>query len=163
MQDLRLNYIRAERLRYAIKVLARITTEKYSEASEELDYIRGDIDAKTLKIEYLEGKLEEKYHMEALFSQLKQDYEELRREKLALLDNAEHNIHRKNNDIKTLIEEKEDLMKENMKLTSQIDRIEMDYSELRDELREKEGFLRVASDEQDNYEHLIQQKQERIE
>lgn len=43
--------------------------------------MKGDLDAKIIKIDFLEGKLEQKYHLEGLFTQLKEDYEELRKDK----------------------------------------------------------------------------------
>lgn len=122
----------------------------------------GDMDAKTLKIEYLEGKIEEKYHMEGLFNQLKGDYEELRKEKLQLLDQSEQTHHRKTNEIKNLIQEKEDLIKENSRFSKMLEQRDIEVGDLQQDSRDREGLLKVASDEQENLERLVSQKQERL-
>lgn len=130
--------------------------------SKELNACQGELDAKTLKIEYLESKIEEKYHMEGLFNQLKDDYDELRKEKLLLIDQTGQIEHRKLAEIKALLQEKEDLIKENQRFSDLLNSKNIEVAELVQDSQEQQNYLRVASEEQQNLERLVQQKQERL-
>jgi phosphoglycerate-specific signal transduction histidine kinase len=55
--------------------------DRWEKTQLEYDTLVAELDARALKIDYLEKKLEEKYHLENLLSQMKDDYEELRRDK----------------------------------------------------------------------------------
>lgn len=137
--------------------------EKFDMLQNDFDNLKGDYDAKLIKIEYLEGKLEQKYHLEGIFTQLKGDYEELRAEKQELYDKTEQTLLKKNNDIKLIFEEKDDVLRENGKLQKIVEENEMKIMELIDSLKQKEKDFGSVSEQQSKMERAIENKQERIE
>lgn len=136
---------------------------KYNEAKNSYESMKGDLDKMNLKVQFLEAKLEKNYHLEGLFTQLKEDYEELRREKQMLFDQSEQRIAKKNEQLKRILEDKDDLMRENLRLKKLSEEKEIEIGELVDDARDKENLLSMASDEQSKLEEVVESKQQRIE
>jgi len=86
-----------------------IFKEKCRRAEEDCEKYKGEADARGLKIEYLENKLEEKYHTENLFSQLKEDYEDLRREKQQVIEQFETKLIQKEEEAKRAAMERDEV------------------------------------------------------
>lgn len=63
--------------------------DKWRRSEEDCEKYRAEADARGLTVEHLNSKLEEKYHIENLFKQLKSDYDELRKEKQSSWEQAE--------------------------------------------------------------------------
>ena len=74
------------------------------------DNMQAELDARIMKIEYLEKKLEEKYHLESLVTQLKEDYEELRKDKHELLTQSEQRILVKSDELKKSMEDRDEVL-----------------------------------------------------
>lgn len=87
-----------------------IYKEKSKRSEEDCEKYKAEADARGLKIEYLENKLEEKYHMENLFSQLKEDYEDLRREKQQVLEQFETRLIQKEEEAKRASIERDEVV-----------------------------------------------------
>jgi hypothetical protein len=65
--------------------------------------------------------------------------------------------------MKRTLEDKDDLMRENLRLKKLAEEKEIEIGELVDDARDKENLLSMASDEQSKLEEVVESKQQRIE
>lgn len=85
------------------KKYSKVTVDhlaKWKRCDEDCEKYKAEADARGLKVEYLENKLEEKYHIENLFGQLKDDYEDLKREKQSSYEHMETRLIQKEEEIR---------------------------------------------------------------
>lgn len=82
---------------------------KWRRSDEDCEKYKAEADARGLKVEYLENKLEEKYHIENLFAQLKDDYEDLKREKQSSYEHMETRLIQKEEEIRKATMERDEV------------------------------------------------------
>lgn len=80
-----------------------------------------------------------------------------------LFDQSEQRIAKKNDQIKTVLEDKDDLIRENLKFKKHLEEKSIEFVEILDDVKDKENLLSMANDESSKLEEVIEQKQQRIE
>ena len=137
--------------------------DKWRRCDEDCEKYKAEADARGLKIEYLENKLEEKYHVENLLSQLREDYEDIRREKQAGFEAMETRLFQKEEELRKAGFERDDIFRENIRFERALEEKELEVSELRAEIADRLAQINSVSDEGGKLESIIRQKQSRIE
>lgn len=127
------------------------------------DNMQAELDARIMKIEYLEKKLEEKYHLESLVTQLKEDYEELRKDKHELLTQSEQRILVKSDELKKSMEDRDEVLRHNMRLEKILEEKTLGVEESRADVMEQNEIIRELGEELKRKDVQLQEKSARIE
>jgi len=136
--------------------------DRWEKTQMEYDTLVAELDARALKIDYLEKKLEEKYHLENLLSQMKDDYEELRRDKHDLLTQSEQRIMLKNEEAKKCVEDRDEILRHNLKLEKMLEEKCLGVEESRADVMEQNEIIRELGDELKRKDTQVNDKQSRI-
>lgn len=136
--------------------------DRWEKTQQEYDTLVAELDARALKIDYLEKKLEEKYHLENLLSQMKDDYEELRRDKHDLLNQSEQRIMLKSEEVKKSQEDRDEILRHNLKLEKMLEEKTLGVEESRADVMEQNEIIRELGDELKRKDIQVNDKQSRI-
>ena len=121
--------------------------DRWEKTQNEYDTLVAELDARALKIDYLEKKLEEKYHLENLLQQMKDDYEELRNDKHDIMAQSEQRIILKAEEVKKVQEDRDEILRANLKLEKLIEEKALGVEESRADVIEQNEIIRELGDE----------------
>ena len=89
--------------------------QKYETTQVQSDNYLSEVDARKMKIDYQEKKLEEKYHLENYLKQLKENYEDLAKEKNEIMVQSEQRILLKSDEVRKAQEDRDEVLRQNIK------------------------------------------------
>lgn len=136
--------------------------DRWEKLQAEYDTLVAELDARALKIDYLEKKLEEKYHLENLLAQMKEDYDDLRKEKHDMMTQSEQRIMMKSEEVKKAQEDRDEILRQNLKLEKHIEEKTLGVEESRADVLEQNEIIREIGDELKRKDGLLHEKTCRI-